>query len=76
LNQRTELKVVMTIYDGSKEGDGPECILNQRVYNFLDKYCRTTIARSAWWAMHNGHEMVTRPLEEGEEVPIIGRDHR
>lgn len=31
------------------------------VPNFLDRSGRQKIAKTAWWAMHNGYELRTRP---------------
>jgi len=60
---KNELLIIMTVYDGKSDE-----ILNRKVYNFLDPKCRQIIAKTAWWAMHNGHQLVTRPKLTAETV--------
>ena len=51
--------------------DKDDNIIKQMPLNFMDPNARQVIARTAWWAMHHGHEMVTWPLETGEAVEKI-----
>lgn len=71
-----ELLIVMTVYDGNVPDDTEDVILNQRIYNYLDEQTRQKIAKTAWWALHNGHEFILRPLGKDEEVEIVGHDLR
>ena len=46
-------------------------VLNQREYNFLNQQHRIKIARTSWWAMHNGHSITTYPLDDDEHIEVI-----
>jgi hypothetical protein len=59
-----ELWIGMQVWDGEDE----DRLLKAESVNFLDPRARQMIARTAWWAMHEGHEMVTWRLEDGETV--------
>jgi len=59
MTTKTELPIRLTVRD--REG----VVLNEMILNFLSRSDRQRIAKTAWWAMHNGHEMVTVPIEEG-----------
>jgi len=61
------LMVGLTVYDGEDE----DLVLKQCVLNFKDPKARQVIARTAWWAMHSGHEMVTWRLQNGERLERI-----
>jgi len=60
----SRLLIGMIVYD-SPESD---LILKAETLDFKNKKHRAMIARTAWWAMHEGHEMVTWPLDPGEKV--------
>jgi len=69
-----ELLFVMTVYDGEADSD---VILNQRVYNLYFPDNRDKVGKTMWWCMHNGHEMILRPLDKGEDpesIEVVGRD--
>ena len=72
---KNKLLVVMTVWKNTENEEDDE-ILNQRVYNFLDPQQRQKIAKTAWWAMHNGYEMITRPLKKDENVDIVGHKNK
>ena len=38
-------------------------VLQSKFLDFLNREDRENIARTAWWAMHEGHQLVTRPLK-------------
>lgn len=61
----SRLLIGMIVYE-SPESD---VVLKSETLDFKNKKHRAMIARTAYWAMHEGHEMVTWPLEEGERVP-------
>lgn len=46
-------------------------IQRQTTVNFLDHNGRAFIAKTAWWAMHNGFSLTTVPVSEDEHVPEV-----
>ncbi len=68
-----KLLIVLTVYDGHSEHD--DVILRQKVVNFKLTPARAFLAKTAWWAMHSGHEMVTRPLLDCESIDDIEEIH-
>lgn len=61
------LMIGMAVFEG-RDGDK---ILKQTPLNFNDPNARRLIAKTARWAMNNGHELVTWPLEPGEKIDKI-----
>lgn len=58
--QETKLKTLpieLVVTDSS----GKE--LNRMRLDFLKSEDRQRIAKTAWWAMHNGHTLTTRPID-------------
>lgn len=62
------LWVGMTVYDGHS---AEERILKQDRLNFFDRDARQLIGRTSWWALTNGHEIVTWACQPGERVEHI-----
>lgn len=60
----SRLLIGMVVYE-SPESD---VVIKAETLDFKNKKHRAMIARTAWWAMHEGHEMVTWPLASGEIV--------
>lgn len=56
----------MAVYAIDNNGD--EQLLKQDTFDFHDPGARAMLAKTAWWAMHQGHELVTWPLRPGETV--------
>lgn len=46
-------------------------VLRRKAINFLDPATRQFIAKTAWWAMHSGYELTTRPLLSYEKPDQI-----
>jgi hypothetical protein len=51
-----------------------ETLLRRFTVNFYDKACRELIAKTAWWAMHKGLEMISHPVSR--EAIVEDYDHR
>ena len=52
----------MAVWDGECD----DRLLKQETLDYMNPKHRDMIARTAWWAMHEGHEMVTWRLADGE----------
>jgi hypothetical protein len=65
------LWVRMAVYstDDSDEEEG--VLINQRKLNFKSPSARQLIARTAWWAVHEGFEIVTHAVPADEEVEHV-----
>lgn len=50
------LPIKLTVTEPSGE------VVNTMFLDFHKKEDRVRIAKTAWWAMHNGKEMTTRPV--------------
>lgn len=53
-----ELWVTLSVHN--RQGD----MIQSRRINFLSREGRQKIAKTAWWAMHEGHELRTRPWKD------------
>ena len=49
---------------------------NRMTLDFLRSDSRTRIAKTAWWAMHNGHQMTTVPTDRAEPLSEAGSKPR
>jgi hypothetical protein len=64
MDKQQELWIGLEVYDGEDE----DRLIKRDQLNFLDPRVRGMLSRTAWWAMHCGHEMVTWRLRDGETV--------
>ncbi len=59
-----ELWIGMQVWDGEEE----DRLLKATEVDFFAPRTREMLAKTSWWAMLNGHEMVTWALKPGETV--------
>jgi len=60
--------VVISIYEDNEDREDP---IRQSTANFKDAAGKDFINKTMTWALTNGHEVVIRPLDDGEEVDEI-----
>jgi hypothetical protein len=68
MSERNPIFVRLRVYNSHNE------LIRQTKVEFTNSLGRQFIAKTAWWAMHNGHTLITNPISSQEHVREIKGD--